>query len=113
MSVPIIDNSPAIVNLSFVPGNTLSIDINIKDQNDNNFDLTNYTPLASITYDGVNFINFTVTIKTPKTLGETNIYMNNTNTEKIIDQSTWSYTLKNQSNELFTIAMGKVFLQEI
>lgn len=112
MAVPTVLQSPAIVNLSFVPGDTLSININLKDSEGEPINISGWTITAAITKDEITIYPFTVTI-IDETTGKTNISMSSEDTDKIINKSEWYYKITNVSHETFTYLLGRALTQQI
>lgn len=111
MATPTICQSPAIVNLSFVPGDTLSFDINLKDANLDPINITGFTIDAYIQTDsGQN--DFTVTI-VDAILGQTHIQMGSDASILITPEAEWFYKITDTQSKTYTYLMGNVNLQQL
>lgn len=108
-----ITESPAIVNLSIFPGDTLFETINLTDALGDPIDLTSYTISAEITdVDGVTTYPFTIAYPS-RSQGQTTIELDFQTTAKIIDGSTWAYRWVDPSLRVKTILYGKVIHTQV
>lgn len=111
MATPTICQTPAIVDLAFQPGDTISFDVALKNSASLPIDITHYTLDAYILYENTKY-DFMITIVNAL-LGEITLTMSGEVSITIPEGSTWSFIVTTPTMETFTYMTGKVKFQTI